>query len=221
MIASIFGFFPWYAWAALLLAAIAFAIFWPAAKAINAALGICPPLVWAIMLLFAAGTAGVEKSQLGNLRKEVKVTTDALQVKKLSEIPKKFNDLTTERDRFKTDIGKMNAVAETEKSKQLKEANEKTAKYNAVVKQNKALFAKVAADSLSRTELDDRLRVITQQATEQSSRSAACTSDGGLSGRLGEGYAQCERDLSEALETTRRANENLGKATAAIRALKQ
>ena len=124
-------------WAALLLAAVAFAIFAPAAKVVNAALGICPPLVWAIMLVFAAGTAGVEKSQLGDLRQEVKTTTEELQVKKLAELPTKFAKLTTDRDKFKTDIDTINAVAKEEKSKQLKEANEKTIQYNAVVKQNR------------------------------------------------------------------------------------
>lgn len=216
MIASIFELFPWYVWAALLLAAVAFAIFAPAAKVVNAALGICPPLVWAIMLVFAAGTAGVEKSQLSDLREEVKTTTDALQVKKLAELPKKFTDLTTERDKFKDDIGAMNAAAETEKSKQLKEANEKTLKYNAVVKQNREYYAKLNAAILSRTELDNRLRNI----TEQSGGGATCTGDSGFTRRLGTAYAQCEQDLSESIESARRANENLGKAVAAIRALK-
>ena len=113
-------------------------------------------------------------------------------------------------------IASMNRVAELEKSKQLKAANEKTIQYNAVVKQNKELFAKFNAAMLSKSELDDRLRNI----TEQSSGSAASTSDSGFTKRLGAAYAQCESDVGGLLETASRTNERAAKAEAAVRALK-
>ena len=113
-------------------------------------------------------------------------------------------------------IANMHNVAELEKSKQLKAANEKTIQYNAVVKQNKELFARFNAAMLSKSELDDRLRDI----TEQSSSSAANTSDSGFTKRLGAAYAQCESDVSGLLETASSANERAAKAEAGLRALK-
>jgi len=113
-------------------------------------------------------------------------------------------------------ITNMNAAAELEKSKQLKAANEKTIQYNAVVKQNKELFARFNAAMLSKSELADRLRDI----TEQSSGSATNTSDSGFTRRLGAAYAQCESDVSGLLETASSANERAAKAEAGLRALK-
>lgn len=113
-------------------------------------------------------------------------------------------------------IGDMNTAAELEKSKQLKAANEKTIQYNAVVKQNKELFAKFNAAMLSKSELDDRLRNI----TEQSSSSSTSTSDSGFTKRLGAAYAQCESDVSGLLETASRTNERAAKAEAGLKALK-
>lgn len=113
-------------------------------------------------------------------------------------------------------IANMHGIAELEKSKQLKAANEKTILYNAVVKQNKELFARFNAAMLSKSELTDRLRDI----TEQSSGSAANTSDSGFTKRLGEAYTQCESDLSGLLETASSANERAAKAEAGLRALK-
>ena len=114
-------------------------------------------------------------------------------------------------------IDGMNKAAEREKSKQLKAANEKTIQYNAVVKQNKELFAKFNAAMLSKSDLTDRLRNI----TEQSSSGATNTSNSGFVKRLGEAYAQCESDVSLLLETASRTNERAAKAEAGLRALKQ
>lgn len=110
----------------------------------------------------------------------------------------------------------MSSAAELEKSKQLKAANEKTIQYNAVVKQNKELFARFNAAMLSKSELADRLRDI----TEQSSSSSANTSDSGFTRRLGAAYAQCESDVSGLLETASSTNERAAKAEAGLRALK-
>ena len=81
MIASILGWFPWYVWAlgagGLIVAAMflpAFAVF---AKAANALLGVVPALVWAILLVFALGAAGVERSLLVSLKAEVKADKQA------------------------------------------------------------------------------------------------------------------------------------------------
>jgi hypothetical protein len=107
------------------------------------------------------------------------------------------------------------AAAIEEKTKQTKAANEKTVQYNAVVKQNKELFAKFNAAMLSKSELADRLRNITEQS------SAASTSDSGFAKRLGEAYAQCESDVSGLLTTASEQNERAAKAEAGLTALKQ
>lgn len=139
----------------------------------------------------------------------------ALKEERAFTVPKIANLEATVAERDAT-IASMNQAAETEKSKQLKAANEKTIQYNAVVKQNKELFAKFNAAMLSKSELDDRLRNI----TEQSSGSATGTSDRGFTKRLGAAYAQCESDVSGLLETASRTNERAAKAEAAVRALK-
>lgn len=139
----------------------------------------------------------------------------ALEEERAFTVPKIANLEATVAERDAT-IASMNRVAELEKSKQLKAANEKTIQYNAVVKQNKELFAKFNAAMLSKSELDDRLRNI----TEQSSGSAASTSDSGFTRRLGAAYDQCESDVGGLLETASRTNERAAKAEAAVRALK-
>lgn len=79
------GWFPWYVWAlgagGLIVAAMflpAFAVF---ARAANAMLGIVPALVWVILLVFALGAAGVERSQLVSLKATVKADKQAQIVK--------------------------------------------------------------------------------------------------------------------------------------------
>lgn len=133
-----------------------------------------------------------------------------------AEVKPKIDRLESDLRDSRREISTLNAIAEEEKSKQLKAANEKTIQYNAVVKQNKELFAKFNAAMLSKSELADRLRDI----TEQSSSSAANTSDSGFTKRLGAAYAQCESDVSGLLETASSANERAAKAEAGLRALK-
>lgn len=144
-----------------------------------------------------------------------KKVASALEEERAFTVPKIANLEATVAELDLT-IANMHDVADLEKSKQLKAANEKTIQYNAAVKQNKELFAKFNAAMLSKSELDDRLRNI----TEQSGGSSTGTSDSGFTKRLGAAYAQCESDVSGLLETASRTNERAAKAEAGLKALK-
>ena len=115
----------------------------------------------------------------------------------------------------KSTIAAMNRKASGEKDKRTKEANERTAKYDAVVALNKKLFADFNAALLSKSELNDRLRNIESQYSD----SAINTSDSGFTKRLGAAYAQCEQDVTALLNTASEQNERAAKAEAGLAAL--
>lgn len=80
MIASVLGYFPWWSYVLLLGGGVGVAAwlgFLPIVvglvKTVNSMLGIIPPIILALGLVFAVATAAVERTQLINLRKEVKL----------------------------------------------------------------------------------------------------------------------------------------------------
>lgn len=115
----------------------------------------------------------------------------------------------------KNTIASMNKAALDEQAKQTKEANEKTAEYNAVVALNKKLFADFNAAMLSKSELDGRLRNIESQYSDGETG----TSASGFTKRLGAAYTQCEQDVTALLITASEQNERAAKAEAGLAAL--
>ena len=112
-------------------------------------------------------------------------------------------------------LGVINPYNNWVSAPRIEKANEKTAKYNAVVALNKKLFADFNAALLSKSELNDRLR----NTESQYSDSAINTSDSGFTKRLGAAYAQCEQDVTALLNTASEQNERAAKAEAGLAAL--